>query len=149
MQIKATVGYHLPPVNKTDVGENVEEREPFCIVGGNINRYSPLWKQCGDSSKIENRATGVLLWLNGLGIWCYHCSSFHHCCGSGLIPGLGTSACHSCSQKEKEKINKTTIWPSSSISGYYNNKNKNTNSKRYIPLYSLQHYLQYFTIPKM
>ena len=33
MQIKATVGYHLPPVNKTDVGENVEEREPFCIVG--------------------------------------------------------------------------------------------------------------------
>ena len=109
MQIKATVGYHLPPVNKTDVGENVEEREPFCIVGGNINRYSPLWKQCGDSSKIENRATGVLLWLNGLGIWCYHCSSLHHCCGSGLIPGLGTSACHSCSQKEKEKINKTTI----------------------------------------
>ena len=29
----------------------------------------------------------------------YHCSSLGHCCGTGLVPGLGTSSC----QKERKK----------------------------------------------
>ena len=45
MPIKATVRYHLTPVRMlsskrpqiTNVGEDVEEREPSCTVGGNVN----------------------------------------------------------------------------------------------------------------
>ena len=29
----------------------------------------------------------------GLRIWRCHCSGVGHCCGTGLIPGLGTSTC--------------------------------------------------------
>ena len=43
MQIKTTMRYHLTPVrvaniNKsTNVGEDVEKREPSCTVGGNAD----------------------------------------------------------------------------------------------------------------
>ena len=45
MQIKTTMRYHLTPVtmaiikkSKTiNAGEGVEEREPACTVGGNVN----------------------------------------------------------------------------------------------------------------
>ena len=33
---------------------------------------------------------------------------WHYCCGTGLIPGLGTSACHGCSQKIYTYKNKDT-----------------------------------------
>ena len=35
---------------------------------------------------------GVPWWLSGLRIWCCHCSSLCHCCGTGSVPDLGTSA---------------------------------------------------------
>ena len=38
-------------------------------------------------------AWGVLQWPNGLRIQHCHCSSSGHCCGVGLIPGPGASAC--------------------------------------------------------
>ena len=31
--------------------------------------------------------------------WCCHCSGLGCCCGSGLIPGPGTSTCYGCGQK--------------------------------------------------
>ena len=34
---------------------------------------------------------GVSVWLSGLRIWHCHCSGSECCCGSGVIPGLGTS----------------------------------------------------------
>ena len=45
MQIKTTMRYHLTPVRmaiikkstNNNAGEGVEEREPFCTVGGNVN----------------------------------------------------------------------------------------------------------------
>ena len=45
MQIKATMRYHLTPVRmassenlqKTNAGEGVENREPSCTVGRNVN----------------------------------------------------------------------------------------------------------------
>ena len=44
--------------------------------------------------------SGVPWWLSGLRIW--HC----HCCGSGSIPGQGTSSCLRCGKKkEKRKRN--------------------------------------------
>ena len=43
--------------------------------------------------------TGVPLWCSGLRIWQHHCSSSGCCCSTGLIPGLGTSACLRCAQK--------------------------------------------------
>ena len=44
---------------------------------------------------------GVPWGLRGLWIWrCHGCCS-GHCCGTGSIPGLGTSTCHRCSPKKK------------------------------------------------
>ena len=45
MQIKTTMRYHLTPVRMasseilqtTNAGEGVEEREPSCTAGGNVN----------------------------------------------------------------------------------------------------------------
>ena len=59
LQIKTTMRYHLTPVrmgkiNKqetTNVGEDVEKREPSCTVGGNVNWYSHSGELCGGSSK--------------------------------------------------------------------------------------------------
>ena len=49
-----------------------------------------------ESSILEN-LHGVPQWLSGLRIQCCHC------CGAGLIPGLGTSASCGCRQKKKKK----------------------------------------------
>ena len=59
MQIKTTVRYYLTPVRMaiskrqqmTSTDKDVEKREPFCTVGGNINWCSHHGKQYGDSSK--------------------------------------------------------------------------------------------------
>ena len=40
----------------------------------------------------------VLLWHSRLRIWCYHCSSLGHCCGTSSKPGPETSICLGCSQ---------------------------------------------------
>ena len=53
MQIKTTMRYHLTPIRVaiskitqiTNVGENVEKREPLYTVGGNVNWYSRYGKQ--------------------------------------------------------------------------------------------------------
>ena len=45
----------------------------------------------------------VPLWCSKLRIWCCHCSGLGHHYGLGLLPGLGTSTCHRCSQKKKKK----------------------------------------------
>ena len=49
-------------------------------------------------------AVGYGSWLSGLR-HC-HCNSLGCYCGMALIPGPGTSTCHRCSQKMKNKINK-------------------------------------------
>ena len=46
---------------------------------------------------------GVPLWLNGLRIWCCHCSSLACYCDVGFIAGPGTSTCRGYSQKKKKK----------------------------------------------
>ena len=56
MQIKSTMKYHLTPVNQKNLqtvnyGEDVEKREPFRTVGGNIGLYSHYGEQYGDSLK--------------------------------------------------------------------------------------------------
>ena len=45
------------------------------------------------------RVTGVPWWLRRLRIWGCHCSGLGHSCGTGLIPGPGTSACCEHGQK--------------------------------------------------
>ena len=42
------------------------------------------------------------MWLNGLRTWRYHYSGLGCCCGVGLIPGPGTSAC--CRHGQKKKV---------------------------------------------
>ena len=63
-----------------------------------INNIPPL---------LKNFTKGVGLrvpwWLSELRAWCCHCCSSGQYCGLGSIPGLGTTACHRCSQKKKEK----------------------------------------------
>ena len=50
----------------------------------------------------KNCEVGVPLRHSRLRIWCCHYSSLGPCCGSGLIPGLGTSTCRGCGQNEKK-----------------------------------------------
>ena len=61
-----------------------------------------------------------------------------------LLLGLYTDAATmENSMKVSQKIkNRNTIWSSNSTSGYLSEKSKNTNSKRYALICSLQHYLQ-------
>ena len=55
MQIKTTVSDHLTPVRMaliknnqiTNVGEDVEKRDPLYNVGGNVNWYGYYGKQYG------------------------------------------------------------------------------------------------------
>ena len=58
MQIKTTMRYHLTPIrmaiikkNTTNVGEDVEKREPSYTVVENVNWCSHCEKQYGVSSK--------------------------------------------------------------------------------------------------
>ena len=60
------------------------------IILSPLNSLAPL-------SNI-NWLQGVPLWCRGLSIWLGQCSRPDHCCGIGLTPGPGTSACHRCSQ---------------------------------------------------
>ena len=46
---------------------------------------------------------GVPWWLSGLRLWHCHCCGCGYCCDSGLIPGLGNSACCRYSQKKKKE----------------------------------------------
>ena len=47
------------------------------------------------------------MWCSLLKIWYCHCSRWGHCCGTGLIPGLGTSklpyAAGTAEKKERER----------------------------------------------
>ena len=53
--------------------------------------------------QVKSLSQEVLLWHGGLRIQCCHSCALGCICGSDLIPGLGTSICHGCSQKEKKK----------------------------------------------
>ena len=48
----------------------------------------------------------ILWWPSSLRIQCCHCSVLSHCCGAGLIPCLGTSACCGNGKKKKKKKKK-------------------------------------------
>ena len=44
------------------------------------------------------------MWHSGLRIWCCHCSSLDHCCGSVSIPGPGTSTGQKAGEGEGEHL---------------------------------------------
>ena len=50
------------------------------------------------------KTLGVPLWCRGLRIRWYHCCDLAHYCGSGSVPGLGTSTCCGHGQKIKNKM---------------------------------------------
>ena len=52
---------------------------------------------------LKKNDRGVPLWHMRLRIQSCHCSGSGCCHGTGLIPGLGTSICHKCSQKKRKK----------------------------------------------
>ena len=59
IQIKTTMRYHLTPVRMaklttqatTDIGEDAEKENLFCVVGGNASWCGHSGKQYGGSSK--------------------------------------------------------------------------------------------------
>ena len=56
MQLKITVNYHLTKKKSqeiTNVGEDIEKREPSYTVGGNVNWCSRYGKQYGGTLKNE------------------------------------------------------------------------------------------------
>ena len=58
----------------------------------------------------NEKDVGILLRCRGLRIWCCYCSSLGQCCGTGLIPALGTSTCHRCPPPPKKKERKGFNW---------------------------------------
>ena len=62
-------------------------------VNQNHNRLTPLRRAI-----IKSSTSGVPWWPGVLRIWHYHCY------GTGSIPGLETSACHGCGQKNPTKF---------------------------------------------
>ena len=48
----------------------------------------------------------IILWHRSLRIQHCHCNGSGHCCGMGLIPGLGTSICHGQAKKKKKERKK-------------------------------------------
>ena len=90
----------------------------ICIKAHSIASYHP-------QSRIHaglldwNTFPGILWWFSGLRIWRCHCCGSNYCCGTGLIPGLGTSTYCGCSHKKKKKLRK---------------KKKELSSSNYIPL---------------
>ena len=68
--------------------------------------YFLRWTQCASKN---GHNQGIPWWHSGLRIQPCHCCSSYHCCGTGLIPSLGTSTCHRCSQKKKKKMNITMV----------------------------------------
>lgn len=109
MRIKTTVIYHLAPLRiailTKSVGRGVQEKEPLCTVGGNVNRSNHSGKWSGVSSilklQLPKRA-------------------------SVLSAHVGQLCFSSCRIDLK---NKTTVGPSNSTSEYLSEENKNTNSK--------------------
>ena len=59
-------------------------------------------KQCFCTSSnlrpLKKPANGVRLCFSGIRVQFCHCSGSDRCCGSHLIPGLGTSTCLQCRQ---------------------------------------------------
>ena len=68
-----------------------------------LSYYISLKEGCNDEAQAKKAEQGVLLWLTGLRIWRCHCSGLGHCCGTGLIPGWGTSTCQGYAQKRRKK----------------------------------------------
>ena len=54
----------------------------------------------------EQEIKGVPWGCSKLGIWCCHCSCSGHCCGTGLVPSLGSSTCYEHRQKKRKKEKK-------------------------------------------
>ena len=86
------------------------------------------WATTGTPScffKKEN-PWGVPWWLSGLRI------RYCHCCGTGLIPGLGTSTCHKCSKKRKKRKKNPMVI----IDPLFENVNLYDNKQRLLPFIS-------------
>lgn len=69
--MKTTRRYHLIPVRmtikkKTNVGEDVEEREPLYSLGDNVDCCSHYVKQYGDSSKSKQLSDDSAIPLLGI-----------------------------------------------------------------------------------
>ena len=62
--------------------------------------------------------TGIPCWLSRLRVRCCHGCGLDGSCGTGLIPGLGTSACCGGSQKKKKEKQKQTYRCIKQTSGY-------------------------------
>ena len=75
-------------------------------VSGNFLSWQLQETNTGGNLPSRRAIKEVLLWHSGLRIWHCHYSGSGCCCGVGLIPGLGTSACRGSGQKKKRKNNK-------------------------------------------
>uniref|UniRef100_A0A8D1NRS6 Epidermal growth factor receptor pathway substrate 15 n=1 Tax=Sus scrofa TaxID=9823 RepID=A0A8D1NRS6_PIG len=62
-----------------------------------------------NSTTSNKTKLGVPWWLSRLRIWHCHCGGSSHCCGVGLIPGPGTSACLGHGQKKGTELNTTLV----------------------------------------
>ena len=70
--------------------------------GGSASSKLGYLSVCGTSGLMPSclkSSLGVPLWLSGLKNGCCHYSTSGYSCGTGLIPGLGTSSYFGCSQK--------------------------------------------------
>ena len=93
---------HEQTVDQTHLWKQIQVLTPL-VVNVILWRSSQLQQEKKNKSEVWRKrernyhCLGVFQWPSGLSIW--HC----HCWGAASIPGLGTSACCRCGQKNNNK----------------------------------------------
>ena len=105
---KAVVAPWPCPPRPVSYGETQSSKNSQCLVARKCDSYCVIerWNRKNTLQLFYKTIQRVLSWRRGFKIQRCHCSSLGRCCGTGSIPGLGTSTRCRCGQKMQPSQNK-------------------------------------------